>query len=197
MGNRTICKSHMKGFKKGNMTLLPLVLNLSHMMKKKPWSKREPRIRATTIDDFLKENGIDLENVLASLDLPVDGPSTKPSYDGNDSSALHADYYNQVMADIDDKQGTLGRNKRFVRLAYTNWLVVPQGAKDFMWNYVNRFKGKVKRSHFVPYDNIEDMVKNRPLQAKYGTKVAKKSERNEEITKKSLEASSAAYAYAP
>ncbi|MED6142025.1 hypothetical protein PIB30_109392, partial [Stylosanthes scabra] len=66
--------------------------------------KRQPIIRATTIDDFLKENGIDLENVLASLDLPVDGPSTEPSYDGNDSSALHADYYNQVMADIDDKK---------------------------------------------------------------------------------------------
>ncbi|MED6172081.1 hypothetical protein PIB30_046762, partial [Stylosanthes scabra] len=67
-----------------------------------------------------------------------------------------------------------------------NWLAVPQAAKDFMWKYVNtkfilplscekwviqsardawkRFKGKLKRRHFVPYDNIEDMVKNRPLQ---------------------------------
>ncbi|MED6212270.1 hypothetical protein PIB30_081675 [Stylosanthes scabra] len=69
--------------------------------------KREAMIKATTIDEFLKENGIDLENVLASLDLPIDGPSTEPSYDGNDSSALHADYYNQVMADVDDKQDNI------------------------------------------------------------------------------------------
>ncbi|MED6171066.1 hypothetical protein PIB30_037182 [Stylosanthes scabra] len=73
--------------------------------------KREAMIKATTIDEFLKENGIDLENVLASLDLPLNGPSTEPSYDGNDSAALHADYYNQVMADVDDKQGEPKKNK--------------------------------------------------------------------------------------
>ncbi|MED6214981.1 hypothetical protein PIB30_108738, partial [Stylosanthes scabra] len=92
----------------------------------------------------------------------------------------------QSVSNLTNFVGTLGRNKRFVSLSYTNWLAVPQAAKTFMWRYVNtkfilppncekwviqtardawkRFKGKVKRRHFVPYDNIEDMVKNRPLQ---------------------------------
>ncbi|MED6188327.1 hypothetical protein PIB30_084912 [Stylosanthes scabra] len=38
------------------------------------------------------------------------------------------------------------------------WVI--QTARD-AWK---RFKGKVKRGHFVPYDNLEDMFKNRPLQ---------------------------------
>ncbi|MED6212269.1 hypothetical protein PIB30_081674 [Stylosanthes scabra] len=86
----------------------------------------------------------------------------------------------QSVSNLTSFVGTLGRNKRFVSLSYTNWLVVPQAAKDFMWKYVNtmfilppscekwviqsardawkRFKGKLKRRHFVPYDNIEDMA---------------------------------------
>ncbi|MED6115607.1 hypothetical protein PIB30_092286 [Stylosanthes scabra] len=86
---------------------------------------------------------------------------------------------NQSVSNLTSFVGTLGRNKRFVSLSYTNWLAVPQAAKDFIWKYVNtkfilpasckkwviqsardawkRFKGKLKRRHFVPYDNIEDM----------------------------------------
>ncbi|XP_057734542.1 uncharacterized protein LOC130949978 [Arachis stenosperma] len=189
--------------------------------------KRMPGVKATTIDEFLKENGIDVE---------IEGPSTELSEDGEESMALDKDYYQHVMEDIDDEEGepkkkktrgkttckeiyartmeqqeeitfdlgqpvgptdqsvsnltsfvgTIGRNKRFVSLLYTSWHAVPPKAKKFMWDYVNtkfflpdsgekwviqairdawkRFKRKIKQKHFVPYDNIEDMVKNRPPQ---------------------------------
>ncbi|MED6157172.1 hypothetical protein PIB30_020839 [Stylosanthes scabra] len=148
--------------------------------------KRVPKLRATTVDDFLKENGIDVENVLANFGIDVDGPGTEPTFDVNDSSALHADYYHQVMADIDDKQGepkktrTRGKTKcakiygRLMHELFLNvqklscgnmltpscekWVI--QTARD-AWK---RFKGKIKCRHFVPYDNLEDMFKNRPLQ---------------------------------
>ncbi|MED6224269.1 hypothetical protein PIB30_082414 [Stylosanthes scabra] len=105
---------------------------------------------------------------------------------------------NQSVSNLTNFVGTLGRNKRFVSLSYTNWHAVPQNAKDFIWKYVNtklilpascekwviqtardswkRFKGKIKRKHFLPYDDIEDMVKNRPRQSI--------SERNKQHKKK-------------
>ncbi|MED6183462.1 hypothetical protein PIB30_038064 [Stylosanthes scabra] len=92
----------------------------------------------------------------------------------------------QSVSNLTSFVGTIGRNKRFVTLLYTNWHAVPQNKKKFMWRYVNtkfilsasvekwviqtirdawkRFKAKIKQKYFVPYDNIEDMVKNRPLQ---------------------------------
>ncbi|MED6138759.1 hypothetical protein PIB30_077530, partial [Stylosanthes scabra] len=92
----------------------------------------------------------------------------------------------QSVSNLTSFVGTIGRNKRFVSLLYTNWHAIHRNSKNFMWIYVNtkfilpatsekwviqtirdawkRFKGKIKLRHFVPYDNIEDMVKNRPLQ---------------------------------
>ncbi|MED6180198.1 hypothetical protein PIB30_008056 [Stylosanthes scabra] len=43
----------------------------------------------------------------------------------------------QSVSNLTSFVGTLGRNKRFVSLSYTSWLVVPQKAKAFMWKYVN------------------------------------------------------------
>ncbi|MED6123617.1 hypothetical protein PIB30_050801 [Stylosanthes scabra] len=85
-----------------------------------------------------------------------------------------------------DIYGTLGRNKRVVSLCYTSWVAVPPEKKKFMWDYTNtkfilpenikkwvvqsvrdawkRFKGKIKQKHFLSYDNVEDMVKNQPMQ---------------------------------
>ncbi|XP_057745036.1 uncharacterized protein LOC130962898 [Arachis stenosperma] len=143
--------------------------------------KSKPRVRATTIDEFLKENRIDVE---------IDGLSSELSDDVGDSFPLDENYYSHVMEDIDDDEGTIGRNKRFVSLLYTSWHAVTPKAKKFMWNYVNegayntvdiiqtkfilpdsgekwviqairdawkRFKGKIKQKHFVPFDTIEDM----------------------------------------
>ncbi|XP_072070428.1 uncharacterized protein [Arachis hypogaea] len=92
----------------------------------------------------------------------------------------------QSVSNLTSFVGTIGRNKRFVSLLYTSWHAVPSKAKKFMWDYVNTkfilpdsgekwvmqviqdawkwFKGKIKQKHFVPYDTIEDMVKNRPPQ---------------------------------
>ncbi|XP_072052838.1 uncharacterized protein [Arachis hypogaea] len=193
--------------------------------------KSKPRVRATTIDEFLKENGIVVE---------IDGLSSELSDDVGDNLPLDENYYSHVMEDIDVNEGepkkkktrekttckeiyartmeqreevifdigqpvgptdqsvsnltsfvgTIGRNKRFVSLLYTSWHAVTPKAKKFMWNYVNtkfilpdsgekwviqairdawkRFKGKIKQKHFVPFDTIEDMVKNRPTQVPEG-----------------------------
>ncbi|MED6204225.1 hypothetical protein PIB30_007341 [Stylosanthes scabra] len=201
--------------------------------------KGRPTLKATTIDEFLKENGIDVD---------LDGISTSQTIteqhgdDVVDSMALYENYYQYVMAESEyDKGnisdlitghtkkkktrghtsfaeiyartmeqreevtfdiggpvgptaqiasnltsfvGTIGRNKRFVSLLYTNWHVVPWNSKNFMWRYFNtkfilpasaekwviqtirdawkRFKGKLKLKHFEPYDNFDDIVKNRP-----------------------------------
>ncbi|XP_057740132.1 uncharacterized protein LOC130957282 [Arachis stenosperma] len=165
--------------------------------------KRMLGVKAITIDEFLKENGIDVE---------IEGPSTELSEDGKESMALDKDYYQHVMEDIDDEEGepkkkktrgkttckeiyartmeqqeevtfdlgqpvgptdqsvsnltsfvgTIGRNKRFTKFLFPDsgekWLM--QAIRD-AWK---RFKGKIKQKHFVPYDIIEDMVKNRPPQ---------------------------------
>ncbi|MED6125336.1 hypothetical protein PIB30_067582 [Stylosanthes scabra] len=104
--------------------------------------KGRPIIRAITIDEFLKENGMDVD---------LDGLSTGEQItelhdDGEDSLALSQNYYQYVMADIDDDEASAEK-----------WVI--QTIRD-AWK---RFKGKIKQRHFVPYDNIEDMVKNRPL----------------------------------
>ncbi|MED6224268.1 hypothetical protein PIB30_082413 [Stylosanthes scabra] len=76
---------------------------------KRGWN--EPIIRAMSIDDFLAENGIDVENLLETLGLNDDVPFTVPSIDEKDSSALDADYYQHVMADIDDDKGESKKKK--------------------------------------------------------------------------------------
>ncbi|XP_052107816.1 uncharacterized protein LOC127740634 isoform X2 [Arachis duranensis] len=60
--------------------------------------KRMPGVKATTIDEFLKENGIDVK---------IEGPSTELSEDGEESMALDKDYYQHVMEEIDDEEGEL------------------------------------------------------------------------------------------
>ncbi|MED6150789.1 hypothetical protein PIB30_075905 [Stylosanthes scabra] len=106
----------------------------------------------------------------------------------------------QSISNLTSFVGTIGRNKRFVTLLYTSWHAVPQHKKRFMWRYVNtkfilpassekwviltirdawkRFKAKIKLKHFIPYDNIEDMVKNRPLQ-----EVSQRNKKNKEQQK--------------
>ncbi|XP_025691065.1 uncharacterized protein LOC107481843 isoform X2 [Arachis duranensis] len=64
--------------------------------------KRMPGVKATTIDEFLKENGIDIE---------IEGPSTELSKDGEESMALDEDYYQHVMEDIDDEKGEPKKKK--------------------------------------------------------------------------------------
>ncbi|RYR04184.1 hypothetical protein Ahy_B06g083785 [Arachis hypogaea] len=57
--------------------------------------KSKPRVKATTIDEFLKENGIDVE---------IDGLSSELSDDVGDSFPLDENYYSHVMEDIDDDE---------------------------------------------------------------------------------------------
>ncbi|RYQ90953.1 hypothetical protein Ahy_B09g096866 [Arachis hypogaea] len=64
--------------------------------------KRMPGVKATTINEFLKENGIDVE---------IEGPSTELSEDGEESMALDKDYYQHVMEDIDDEEGEPKKKK--------------------------------------------------------------------------------------
>ncbi|MED6188004.1 hypothetical protein PIB30_081823 [Stylosanthes scabra] len=92
----------------------------------------------------------------------------------------------QSVSNLTSFLGTMGRNKRVVSLLYTNWIAVPPEKKKFIWAYTNtkfilptstekwviqtardawkRFKTKIKCKHFHPYENVEDMVKNRPKQ---------------------------------
>ncbi|RYR50882.1 hypothetical protein Ahy_A06g025883 [Arachis hypogaea] len=64
--------------------------------------KRMPGVKAIIIDEFLKENGIDVE---------IEGPSTELSEDGEESMALDEDYYQHVMEDIDDEEGETKKKK--------------------------------------------------------------------------------------
>ncbi|MED6223937.1 hypothetical protein PIB30_079013, partial [Stylosanthes scabra] len=64
-------------------------------------------LRATTIDEFLKENGADVD---------LDGLCTEEqSFDQNseeeDSMALYQNYYKYVMADIDEEEGGTKKKK--------------------------------------------------------------------------------------
>ncbi|RYR03660.1 hypothetical protein Ahy_B06g082788 [Arachis hypogaea] len=57
--------------------------------------KSKQRVKATTIDEFLKENGIDVE---------IDGLSSELSDDVGDSFPYDENYYSHVMEDIDDDE---------------------------------------------------------------------------------------------
>ncbi|MED6127065.1 hypothetical protein PIB30_084548 [Stylosanthes scabra] len=129
----------------------------------KAGSKREksgPMIRAMSIDHFLKENGIDVKNILDTLGVNDDVPFTVPILDGRDSSALDADYYQHVMTDIDDDKGNILDLNLLIQTKFILPMCcgkcVMQTARD-SWKW---FKRKINRKHFVPYDDIEDMVKN-------------------------------------
>ncbi|KAL4365237.1 hypothetical protein AHAS_Ahas07G0086000 [Arachis hypogaea] len=81
--------------------------------------------------------------------------------------------------------GTMGRNSDFIILMYTSWKAVPLKVKKRIWKYINSkfilpkegkgwvmtgvreawkgYKTRIKGKHFERYNNIEDMLKNRPL----------------------------------
>ncbi|MED6186064.1 hypothetical protein PIB30_063162 [Stylosanthes scabra] len=74
--------------------------------------KGRPILRATTIDEFLKENGADVD---------LDGLCTKEqSFEQNseeeDSMALNQNYYKYVMADIDEEEGNMAAAYQFYYL---------------------------------------------------------------------------------
>ncbi|MED6128138.1 hypothetical protein PIB30_094782, partial [Stylosanthes scabra] len=73
-----------------------------------------------------------------------------------------AKIYARLMHERDEVTFDMGqqltKTKFILPPSCEKWVI--QSARD-AWK---RFKGKLKRGHFVPYDNIEDMVKNRPLQ---------------------------------
>ncbi|MED6213258.1 hypothetical protein PIB30_091430 [Stylosanthes scabra] len=100
-------------------------------------------LRASTIDEFLKENGMEME----LEGLIQDGLGTEPQSDVGETLALDKDYSPHVMADIVVNEENTEK-----------WVV--QSVRD-AWKH---FKGKIKQKHFLPYDNVEDMVKNRPMQ---------------------------------
>ncbi|MED6210241.1 hypothetical protein PIB30_062353 [Stylosanthes scabra] len=90
----------------------------------------KPILRATTIDEFFKEHGIDVE----LEGLTNFGQSTEQNADEGDPLALDKDYSQHVMADIIDDEG---RNKRMASLLYTSWIAVPPEKKKFIWNCTN------------------------------------------------------------
>ncbi|XP_015969880.1 uncharacterized protein LOC107493291 [Arachis duranensis] len=79
----------------------------------------------------------------------------------------------------------MGRNSDFITLMYTSWKAVPLKVKKRIWKYINSkfilpkegkgwvmtgvreawkgYKTRIKGKHFERYNNIEDMLKNRPL----------------------------------
>ncbi|MED6213159.1 hypothetical protein PIB30_090557 [Stylosanthes scabra] len=104
--------------------------------------KGRPNLKPTTIDEFLKENGIavDLDGLSTSKTI------TKPhGDDAEDSMALYENYYQYVMAESEDEEASAEK-----------WVI--QTIRD-AWK---RFKGKLKLKHFEPYDNFADIVKNKP-----------------------------------
>ncbi|MED6208551.1 hypothetical protein PIB30_046196 [Stylosanthes scabra] len=65
--------------------------------------KGRPILRATTIDEFLKENGADVD-----LDgLYTEEQSFGQNSEEEDSMALNQNYYKYVMADIDEEEGNM------------------------------------------------------------------------------------------
>ncbi|MED6167025.1 hypothetical protein PIB30_115136, partial [Stylosanthes scabra] len=57
-------------------------------------------VRATTIDEFLKEHGIDVD-----LDgISIGEQTTDLLDDSEDSEALNQNYYQYVMAESDDEE---------------------------------------------------------------------------------------------
>ncbi|MED6112099.1 hypothetical protein PIB30_058667 [Stylosanthes scabra] len=43
----------------------------------------------------------------------------------------------QSVSNLTSFVGTIGRNKRFASLLYTNWHAIHRNSKNFMWRYVN------------------------------------------------------------
>ncbi|MED6202129.1 hypothetical protein PIB30_102201, partial [Stylosanthes scabra] len=69
--------------------------------------KGRPILRATTIDEFLKENGADVD-----LDgLCTEEQSFEDNSEEEDSMALNQNYYKYVMADIDEDEGGTKKKK--------------------------------------------------------------------------------------
>ncbi|MED6138747.1 hypothetical protein PIB30_077378 [Stylosanthes scabra] len=127
-------------------------------------------LRASTIDEFLKENGIEME----LEGLIQDGLSTEPQSDVGETLALDKDYSPHVIADIVVDEGDTRKKKKtrgnttcndiygrtleqrdetkFILLEnIEKWVV--QSVRD-AWK---RFKGKIKQKHFLPYYNVENM----------------------------------------
>ncbi|MED6113634.1 hypothetical protein PIB30_072714 [Stylosanthes scabra] len=63
--------------------------------------KGRPIVRATTIDEFLKENGtdVDLNGLITGKE------SNEEDWDRDDSLVLNQNHYKYVMADIDEDEG--------------------------------------------------------------------------------------------
>ncbi|MED6173702.1 hypothetical protein PIB30_062153 [Stylosanthes scabra] len=69
--------------------------------------KGRPVLRGTTIDEFLKENGADVD-----LDgLCTEEHSFEQNSEEEDSMALNQNYYKYVMADIDEDEGGTKKKK--------------------------------------------------------------------------------------
>ncbi|XP_052107464.1 uncharacterized protein LOC127740504 [Arachis duranensis] len=92
----------------------------------------------------------------------------------------------EVVSNLNQLLGTTVRNPRFVTLLYTSWHGVPKNLKEDMWEYANqkfilpktskpwvmngfcrawkKYKGEIKREHFLKYNTKKEMIKNRPLE---------------------------------
>ncbi|MED6222313.1 hypothetical protein PIB30_063170 [Stylosanthes scabra] len=125
-------------------------------------------VRATTIDEFLKEHGIDVD-----LDgISIGEQTTDLLDDSEDSEALDQNYYQYVMAESDDEEGNILNLSTCIlfwnfHLTALTKFILPASAEKWVIQTIRdawkRFKTKLKQKHFDPYDNYDDMVKNRPL----------------------------------
>ncbi|XP_016199550.1 uncharacterized protein LOC107640552 [Arachis ipaensis] len=92
----------------------------------------------------------------------------------------------EVVSNLNQILGTTVRNPRFVTLLYTSWHGVPKNLKEDMWEYANqkfilpitskpwvmkgfcrawkKYKGEIKKEHFLKYNTKKEMIKNRPLE---------------------------------
>ncbi|XP_016192279.1 uncharacterized protein LOC107633157 [Arachis ipaensis] len=92
----------------------------------------------------------------------------------------------EVVDNLGQFLGSTVRNPRFVTLLYTSWHGVPDNIKKGMWEYANqkfilpisskpwvmrgfcrawkKYKGEIKKEHFLKYNTKKEMIKNRPLE---------------------------------
>nr|XP_025625373.1 uncharacterized protein LOC112717603 [Arachis hypogaea] len=92
----------------------------------------------------------------------------------------------EVVANLGQFLGSTVRNPRFVTLLYTSWHGVPDNIKEGMWEYANqkfilpisskpwvmrgfcrawkKYKGEIKKEHFLKYNTKKEMIKNQPLE---------------------------------
>ncbi|XP_057756080.1 uncharacterized protein LOC130975279 [Arachis stenosperma] len=92
----------------------------------------------------------------------------------------------EVVSNLNQLLGTTVRNPRFVTLRYTSWHGVPKNLKEGMWEYANqkfilpitskpwvmngfcrawkKYKGEIKKEHFLKYNTKKEMIKNQPLE---------------------------------